>query len=37
MEINMAVGMFVKENETGEFEYEIDKEKLCRKIKYGNT
>ena len=36
-EINMAIGMFTTENEMGEFEYEIDKEKLFRKIKRRNT
>ena len=32
-EINMAIGLFSKENEKEDFEYEIDKEKLYRKIK----
>lgn len=33
-EINMAIGMFAEKNEIQKFEYEIDKEKLYRKIKF---
>ena len=32
-EINMAIGIFAEKNENQRFEYEIDKEKLYRKIK----
>ena len=36
-EINMVVGMFAEKNDIGKFEYEIDKEKLCRKIRRRNS